>query len=73
MTNSKISAGKIIGFVFLGLFVLFIVSGACFIGGLFAGGFSLAMRGSPISAMPNSIYVIRMEGVISGTESVSLK
>jgi protease-4 len=72
MTNSKISAGKIIGFVFLGLFVLFIVSGACFIGGLFAGGFSLAMRGSPISAMPNSIYVIRMEGVISGTESVSL-
>jgi len=72
MAGSKISAGKIVGFVFLGLFVLFFFSGACFVSGLFAGGFSIALKGSPISAMPDSVYVIRMEGVISGTETASL-
>ena len=72
MAGTKISTGKIVGFVFLGLFVLFLFSSACFTGGLFAGGFSLALKGSPISAMPDSIYMIRMEGVISGTETSSL-
>ncbi|MBM3712142.1 MAG: signal peptide peptidase SppA [Actinobacteria bacterium] len=72
MAGSKISAGKIIGFVFLGLFVLFIFSSACFVSGLFTGGFSLALKGLPISAMPDSIYVIRMEGIISGTEAAGL-
>ncbi len=72
MTVRKISAGKIVGFVFLGLFILFLFSGACFMGGLFVGGFSLAMKGSPISAIPDSIYVINIEGIISGTESASI-
>jgi protease-4 len=69
----KMSAGKIVGFVFLGLFVLFIFSGGCFFLGIFAGSFgSTGQGGIGIAATANSIYVIDLEGTISGTESTGL-
>jgi protease-4 len=71
--SKKMSAGKIIGFVFLGLFVLFLFSGGCFFLGIFAGSFGTAGQGGlGMAAVGNSIYVIDMEGVISGTESAGL-
>ncbi len=68
------SAGRIVGFVFLGLFVLCIFSSACFIGGLALGGFGSAFTGSggSLASGDNSISLIRMEGVISGSQSSGL-
>ncbi len=71
--TKKISAGKIVGFVFLGLFVLFIISGSCFFLGLFSGGLSTAFKKtSTFNASQDSIYLIKLEGVISGSSSVSI-
>jgi protease-4 len=71
--TKKMSAGKITGFVFLGLFVLFLFSGGCFFLGIFAGSFGTTGQGGiGLAATANSIYVIDMEGVISGTESTGL-
>ena len=71
--TKKMSAGKITGFVFLGLFVLFVFSGGCFFLGIFAGGLGATGQGGiGLSATANSIYVIDMEGVISGSESTGL-
>jgi protease IV len=71
-SNKKMSAGKIVGFVFLGLFVLCIFSSACFVGGLVLGGFGNAITGGSMASGTDSIYLIRMEGVISGTQSSGL-
>ncbi len=71
-TNKKMSAGRIVGFVFLGLFVLCILGSACFIGGLAVGGLGNAVTGGSMAAGTDSIYLIRMEGVISGTQSSGL-
>ncbi len=69
----KMSTGKIVGFVFLGLFVLFLFSGGCFFLGIFAGSLGTTMQGGMgITTGANSIYVIDMEGVIAGTESSGL-
>jgi len=70
--NKKMSAGRIVGFVFLGLFVLCIFSSACFIGGLALGGFSNAFSDGSMTPGTDSIYLIRMEGVISGSQSSGL-
>jgi len=70
--NKKMSAGRIVGFVFLGLFVLCIFSSACFISGLALGGLRNVITGNGLAAGTDSIYLIRMEGVISGTESSGL-
>ncbi len=71
-SNKKMSAGRIVGFVFLGLFILCIFSGACFIGGLALGGFGKAITGGSMASGTDSIYLIRMEGVISGSQSSGL-
>jgi protease-4 len=70
--NKKISAGGIVGFVFLGLFILCIFSSACFIGGLALGGFGNVITGGSITSGTDSIYLIKMEGVISGSQSSGL-
>jgi len=71
--NKKMSAGRIVGFVFLGLFVLCIFSSACFAGGLALGGFGNAFTGGGSMAPGTDfIYLIRMEGVISGSQSSGL-
>jgi protease-4 len=70
--NKKMSAGRIVGFVFLGLFVLCLFSSACFIGGLALGGFSNAFTGGSMASGADSISLIRMEGVISGSQSSGL-
>ena len=68
---SKISAGKIVGFVFLGLFIIFIIGGGCFFGGFFTGSLSSGITGQTTGfrAGFDSIYLIKLEGVISGTSS----
>jgi protease-4 len=70
--NKKISAGGIVGFVFLGLFILCIFSSACFIGGLALGGLGNVITGGSITSGTDSIYLIKMEGVISGSQSSGL-
>jgi len=54
------SAGKIVGITFLCIFVLLLFSGGCYIAGLLSGGL-----GGTSYAMGDSIYEIRLEGVIS--------
>jgi len=71
--RKKMSAGKIIGFVFLGLFVLFLFSGGCFTLGIFAGGLGTALQdGGGLYGTSNAIYVINMEGIISGSATASI-
>ena len=70
--NKKMGAGRIVGFVFLGLFVLCIFSSACFIGGLALGGFGSVFTGGSMTPETDSISLIRMEGVISGSQSSGL-
>ncbi|MBM3705008.1 MAG: signal peptide peptidase SppA [Actinobacteria bacterium] len=72
--TKKISAGRIIGFVFAGLFVLFVFSSGCFLAGLAAGGFSSVFTGTGggISSGLDTIYLIRLEGTISATGSAGL-
>ncbi len=70
--NKSMSAGKITGFVFLGLFILFILGGGCFFAGIAAGSFGASFAGGGIPTGMDSIYLIRMEGVISGTQSTGL-
>ena len=55
------STGKIVGIVFLCIFVLFIFSGGCFFIGLLTG----SLGGGTSYAMGDSVYEIRLEGVIS--------
>ncbi|HEY4696065.1 MAG TPA: signal peptide peptidase SppA [Candidatus Hydromicrobium sp.] len=54
------STGKIVGIVFLCIFVLFMFSAGCFFIGLFSGGF-----GRTSYSVGDSVYEIRLEGVIS--------
>ncbi len=54
------STGKIVGIVFLCIFVLFIFSGGCFFIGLLTGSL-----GGTSYALGDSVYEIRLEGVIS--------
>ena len=72
--KSGLSAGKIIGFVFIGLFILFILTSGCFIGGFFTGsiGSAFAGQGTALSSGMDAIYLIRLEGVISATSSSGL-
>lgn len=74
MANSKMSAGKIVGFTFLGLFILIFLGGSCFFAGLLGG--SLGSSGGTntlvSSASGNSIYEIRLEGTISASGSSSI-
>jgi protease-4 len=73
MANSKMSAGKIIGFTFLGLFVLIFLSGSCFFIGFLGGSIGFSGKSSSIvSTSANSIYEIRLEGTISASGSSSL-
>ena len=55
------SAGKIVGVTFLCIFVLFIFSTSCFFIGLFSGSL-----GRTSYTLGESVYEIRLEGVISG-------
>lgn len=69
----KISAGKIVGFVFLGLFIFFILSGGCFLFGFFSGATSNIFKTAPsLTPGKDSIYLIKIEGVISGTSSAGI-
>ncbi|MBE3113670.1 MAG: signal peptide peptidase SppA [Actinobacteria bacterium] len=61
------SAGKIVGITFLCIFVLFMFSGGCFFIGLFSGSF-----GRTAYNVGESVYEIRLEGVISGEKFSSL-
>jgi len=73
MTNSRKSAGKIIGFTILGLFVLFVMSGGCFFLGIVTGSIStLSGKPSVISSTGNAIYEIRLEGTISASSTAGL-
>lgn len=54
------STGKIVGIAFLCIFVLFIFSGGCFFIGLLTGSL-----GGTSYALGDSVYEIRLEGVIS--------
>ena len=73
MANSKMSVGKIVGFTFLGLFVLIFLSGSCFFIGFIGGSIGLGGKSSSIiSASANSIYEIRLEGTISASNSSGL-
>ena len=57
---AKWSTGKIAGIAFLCIFVLFIFSGGCFFIGLLTGSL-----GGTSYALGDSVYEIRLEGVIS--------
>lgn len=61
------STGKIVGIVFLCIFVLFVFSGGCFFIGLFSGSI-----GRTSYSVGDYIYEIRLEGVISADEYASL-
>jgi len=52
--------GKIVGIIFLCIFVLFLFSGGCYLLGLFSGSLS-----GPSYTVGDYIYEIRLEGVIS--------
>lgn len=54
------SAGKIVGITFLCIFVLLLFSGGCYLAGLFSSTF-----GRTSYSLGDSIYEIRLEGVIS--------
>ena len=71
-TKKRISAGKIIGFVFLGLFVLFVFCAGSFFVGLGFGQFTKGLSGGSMVSGMDSIYLIRLEGTISGTSSSGL-
>jgi len=61
------STGKIVGVTFLCIFVLFIFSTSCFFIGLLSGSF-----GRTSYTLGDSVYEIRLEGVISGEKFSSL-
>lgn len=61
------STGKIVGITFLCIFVLFIFSTSCFFIGLFSGSF-----GRTSYTLGDSVYEIRLEGVISAEKYSSL-
>jgi len=68
MADKKISTKKIVGFTLLGVFLIIILNGSCFLIGLFTGS-----TGSAISSVASeSIYEIRLEGLISGSTESSL-
>jgi len=71
-TKKRMSAGKITGFVFLGLFVLFIFCAGSFFTGLALGQFTKGLAGGGMVSSMDSIYLIRLEGTISGTSSAGL-
>ena len=73
MSNSKKSAGKIIGFTILGLFVFFVISGGCFFLGLVTSSIgALGGKPSAFSSTGNAIYEIRLEGTISASSTTGL-
>ncbi|MFZ3085889.1 MAG: signal peptide peptidase SppA [Candidatus Hydromicrobium sp.] len=61
------STGKIVGITFLCIFVLFMFSAGCFFIGLFSGSF-----GRTSYTLGDSVYEIRLEGVISAEKYSSL-
>ncbi|MBA7486953.1 hypothetical protein ES707_22515 [subsurface metagenome] len=61
------STGKIVGIAFLCIFVLFIFSGGCFFIGLLTGSL-----GGTSYALGDSVYEIRLEGVISAEKYTGL-
>ena len=61
------STGKIVGIVFLCIFILFMFSIGCFFIGMFSGGLSRTSYN-----VGDSVYEIRLEGVISADEYSSL-
>jgi len=61
------STGKIVGVVFICIFVLSMFSAGCFFIGLLSGGFGRASYN-----VGDSVYEIRLEGVISGEKYASL-
>jgi len=61
------STGKIVGIVFICIFVLFMFSAGCFFIGLFSGS-----SGRAAYSVGDSVYEIRLEGVISGEKYSSL-
>jgi len=61
------STGKIVGVTFLCIFVLFVFCGGCFFIGLLTGSL-----GGTSYALGDSVYEIRLEGVISGEKFSSL-
>jgi protease IV len=63
------STGKIVGITFLCIFVLFVFSGGCFIMGLLGNSFSGT---SYLYESGESIYEIRLEGVISADKYSSI-
>ena len=60
---ARLSTGKIVGIVILCVFVLFIFSAGCFLIGLFSRSF-----GSTTYGAGDSVYEIRLEGVISAEQ-----
>ncbi|MCL5073206.1 MAG: signal peptide peptidase SppA [Actinobacteria bacterium] len=73
MSNSKRSAGKIVGFTILGLFVFFLISGGCFFLGLVTSSIGgLGGKPSAFSSTGNAIYEIRLEGTISASSTAGL-
>ena len=61
------SAGKIVGIVFLCIFILLIFSGSCYIAGLVSAGL-----GGTSYGLGDSVYEIRMEGLISADRYTGL-
>ena len=64
---ARMSTGKIIGITLLCIFVLFGFSAGCFFAGLLGGGLSGISYGTG-----DSIYMIRLEGVISASKYTGL-
>ncbi len=64
---ARMSTGKIVGIVLLGIFVLFVFSGGCFFAGLLGGGL-----GRTSYVLGDSIYMIRLEGIISASKYTGL-
>jgi protease-4 len=64
---SRWSAGKIVGITFLCIFVLVVFSGGCYVAGLISGGL-----GRTSYAFGDSVYEIRLEGLISADDYAGL-
>ncbi len=71
-TKKRMSAGKITGFVFLGLFVLVFFCTSSFFMGFLLCRFTKGLAGGGMVSGIDSIYLIRMEGTISGSSSAGL-
>jgi len=64
---ASMSTGKIVGIILLCIFVLFVFSAGCFFASLLGGGL-----GGVFNGPGDSVYIIRLEGIISASSYTGL-